>query len=169
MRYMGFTLRYLNQFSILCHHERGVVEVAGEGGTTTITSSPGRATPKAVRMAASCPRSVPRAARFASSTALRSSSARYCRSTVCASSTAIRALLASPHVSDSSQNATSKRMPIRIPCRNCFARMWTVYQLLRRRLHHLHKDFFGNIDFAGASLKHFLLPAFLFLKQFHLA
>lgn len=103
--------------------------VAVAGGTTTITSSPGRATPKAVRMAASFPRGVASAARFASSIALRSSSVSYCRLAFCASDTATCALTTSPQILVTSQNPTSKRMPIRIPCRHCLARIPPVYRV----------------------------------------
>ena len=36
-------------------------------------------------------------------------------------------------------------------------------------LHHLHKNFFGNVDLPSPSFEHLFLTAFLLLKQFHFA
>lgn len=105
-----------------------MVGVAVAGGTTTITSSPGRATPNAVRMAASLPRAVSRAARFAASVALRASNSSYCHFASFAWDTATCAFPASPQMLVASHAATRSRTPIRIPFRHCCARIPPVYR-----------------------------------------
>ena len=114
-------------------HQVGVVVASGRGGTTTITSSPDRATPKAVRIAESRPRSVARAARFCSSISLRSFNVSDCHCASRASDTATRTLPNKFTMLDASQNITSNNTPIRSPCRHCFhcfARIGKVYSTL---------------------------------------
>jgi hypothetical protein len=115
-----------NQSITFCHHVFWGVVVAGAGGTTTITSSPSFATPKASRMAASWPRGVWRVSRSFWSAVLRASRFLYCVSVSPACCTANCAFPTKPKISDPSQRAGRTSRTASIPCLHIFARMWPV-------------------------------------------
>lgn len=144
--------------------------VASGGGTTTITSSPGLATPNAVRIAASLPCGVASAFKSCSSFRFRSSSAWYCRSTLRSSEIAICALPASPQMRVPSQNDARSRAPASSPSRSCLARMRTVYpRLLPARLDHFHEHLLRNLHAIALELSAEFLALFLLLEELVLA